>query len=76
METITLYEEKNREVLAGYVDLNHASRILESDDTRNDIARHIKSIDEVEESVKKLQVLISEMDEWSKELSVKIQRLL
>lgn len=73
-------EEVNRAHVQRYAKLNQAAAGLDTDgifiqDTGSEIAKYVEQVDEVAIEVTRLQALVAEMDEWSKELSIKVQRL-
>jgi biogenesis of lysosome-related organelles complex 1 subunit 2 len=61
------------------MNLTDASKVLDTDKqhistTVTDIKKYVNQIDEICEHVDNLEVITTELDEWSKELEVKSRR--
>jgi ubiquinone biosynthesis protein UbiJ len=73
-------ESKNLTAIDRYKEMNTAAEGLAADGdflrTNNEeIARYIGQVDDVSNGIERLERLVQEMNEWSKELAVKVKRL-
>lgn len=80
IQGLVALEEENKVVFQHYASLNEAAEGLKADgvflqDTRSEITKYVEQLNDVANEVERLEVLVKEMDEWSKELSIKIKRL-
>lgn len=72
--------ESNKTTAERYATMNEAATGLENDaqfiaTTNASIQEYCNQVDEIHAQTKRLEQLVSEMDEWSRELSVKMKRL-
>lgn len=79
-ETVVKLEKENKAAVEHYTRLNDAAQGLKADgvflkDTKSEISKYVEQVSEVTKEVTRLEDLIKEMDEWSKELSIKVKRL-
>lgn len=80
VQALEKMEQHNRNASQHYTVLNGAAEGLKADgvfliDTKAEITKYVKQLDDASNEVQRLELLVKEMDEWSKELSIKVKRL-